>query len=179
MDDDETPLVKGALTCQKMEWTRSGVKVPWCKYDALNPRLQGAPKKDGELCGVGTTCERCESKTSGFWVSKGFTACGKEPRWDDGSRCGPSTTCNMCQNGSSMWGDGSHRCGPRVAGTTQAIGLICGYDNNCVAHTDTAEGKQTKCCAGKCALAEKGSGLLWYCPGKRPGAVAPGGARAR
>ena len=162
-------------TCQKMQWTSSGgaVSVPWCPYDAFNPKL-GSPIDDGMICGRLTTCERCKSDHNEFWYSKGFTACGREPAWVDGKVCGPGTTCKKCANGSSRWDDGMHRCGPRVAGTTQKVGEACSYDRHCIAHTSTEEGSRTKCCLGKCALAEKSGPGVWWCPGNTPSTVKVG-----
>lgn len=162
-------------TCQVMDWTRTGaLQTPYCPFDPLSP-MKGPPIKDGELCGVATTCERCAAKTQSFWKSKGFTACGIEPRWENGTRCGPGVTCSMCKNGSSAWDDGAHRCGPRVAGTTVALGGACAYSTHCLSYNDTNAGKRTMCCDGKCTLAVADNGA-WYCPGGILGKTKEGGA---
>lgn len=160
-------------TCQVMDWTRTGIKTPFCPFDPANPK-NGNPIKDGDLCGLGSSCERCSSKTQSFWKSKGFTACGVEPKWENGTRCGPGVTCDMCKNGSAAWDDGAHRCGPRVAGTTVGLKGACAYNNHCVAHTDTKEGTRTMCCDGKCERAVLNQGA-WYCPGGVLGKTKEGG----
>jgi len=68
-------------------------------------------KKHGELCGLGTTCQKCclniqeggITRTE-WWWGKAMTACGKEPCWKKGTRCLPGTSCRNCCNGSKhIW----------------------------------------------------------------------------
>lgn len=165
-------------TCQVMDWDTTGVPTPWCKWDAANPKI-GTPIQDGELCAVGTTCARCASGKSEFWYSKGFTACGIEPGWEDGTRCGPGTTCKKCKNGSAAWDDGAHRCGPRVAGTSQAVGEACSENRHCIAHSSQKSGEKTGCCKGACTVVEAGSPGVFWCPGDRTSSVEEGGACER
>lgn len=162
-------------TCQVMDWTRTGaIQTPYCPFDPVNP-MKGPPLKDGTLCGMATTCERCESKTQSFWKSKGITACGIEPKWENGQRCAPGVTCNMCRNGYAAWDDGAHRCGPKVAGTTVALGGACAYNNHCIGYTDAKEGTRTMCCDQKCVRAVLDN-AAWYCPGGVLGKTKDGGA---
>ena len=53
---------------------------------------------DGDLCGLGTTCEQCANEAT-YWESKLFTACGDEPCWGAGTVCGLGTTDSSCCNG--------------------------------------------------------------------------------
>ena len=93
--------------------TRCGVSPPW---------------EDGELCGAGTTCNKCKNGYE-YWWSKALTACGSEPRWADGTPCGAGTTCGACKNPSSYWWSKAFTmCGSEPGwadGTVCADGTTC------------------------------------------------------
>lgn len=170
-------------TCQVLEWTSGKAPVSWCPFDSMNPKHMGKPLKDGDLCGVATTCERCTSGTHSFWRGKGFTACGTESKWADGKICAAGTTCAQCLNAFTTWSDGAQRCGKEpqslVDGAPCLKGTSC---KKCVNPETWSSTKSTFVCgsAQKAALGqpcgECAAGLL-CCDGvcaqgvKAPGAL--------
>ncbi|KAJ1638103.1 hypothetical protein T492DRAFT_858905 [Pavlovales sp. CCMP2436] len=159
-------------TCQPLFWTSGSLPVSYCPFDAANPKLQGAPIADGELCAQASSCERCASGKWAQWVSKGFTPCGIEPGWTDGTVCGPGTTCKQCSNPATRWADGSYHCGEPVASGSVLVGGACIGNDYCAAHTDST--LRTMCCNKVCARAFKSADGLWWCPNTAPSSSAVG-----
>jgi len=64
-----------------------------------------------------------------YWEGKAWTACGKEPCWNNGDLCGIGTTCNKCCNGHSYWyGKAMTACGREPCWNN---GELCGAGTTC------------------------------------------------
>ena len=115
-----------------------GYATYWAKQ--LGTRCGEEPKWDvGEMCAAGTTCEgSCPGGVYDHWYTKGYWACGKEPKnWSDGTYCFAGTSCTRCANGDSWWfGKGGQHCG---AEPCWSPGTVCGAGTTC----------NWECCGGR------------------------------
>ena len=101
--------------------------------------------KAGDLCGLGTTCDKCcPGEEESYWYGKAMTACGTEPCWSDGRICGLGTTCNACCNGNEWWTSTFFTtCGQEPC---WGSGTVCGTGTTC-----------HECCSGN-----GGAKCPWY-----------------
>ena len=80
-------------------------------------------------------CSKCSNEAT-WWWSKGFFACGAEPRWSDGMLCVIGLSCEACMNPAThWWSKALTACGPEEMLET---GKIC-FENRV-------------CASGKCDL---------------------------
>lgn len=156
--------------------TACAQELLYCEGTGCDNKVMLEPWNDGTLCGLGTTCTRCNNKAK-YWYSKALTACGNEPKWGDGTICAVGTSCNACQNTATFWpGKFITACGNEPKwndGTLCALGTTCNQCKNTATYwpskvstrcgNEPCWGRGTVCGGGTtCNSCCNGSEGPWY-----------------